>query len=221
MLTPKQLTRNNIILLICLMMMICFFPALTTRKVFVIDIIFTGIILSGSFSLDFRKKTRRILIASGCLAICMIWLAFFFSNDILYLVVYFSVFCFFFFITVFLVRRVARSKEVTGTIIINAINGYLLIGIFGAVLLAMVDTLQKFILHTDIVTINFKGGTAEGFHDFLYFSFVTLTTLGYGDITPVSSIAKSITVVIAMTGQLYLTILVAMLVGKYLGRTER
>jgi hypothetical protein len=43
---------------------------------------------------------------------------------------------------------------------------------------------------------------------------------GYGDITPVSSFAKSVTTLIAVMGQLYLTILVAMLVGKFLSRTN-
>jgi hypothetical protein len=40
--------------------------------------------------------------------------------------------------------------------------------------------------------------------------------LGYGDVTPVSPLAKSLTIVIAISGQLYLTILIAMLVGKFL-----
>ena len=121
-----------------------------------------------------------------------------------------------------MVRHIAESKKVNVTIIINSINGYLLIGILGAVLLAVVETVQKYIYPLDAGAINFAGGTAQGFHDFLYFSFITLTTLGYGDVTPVSAFAKSVTLIIAVTGQFYLTILIAMLVGKYLSSsTER
>ena len=58
------------------------------------------------------------------------------------------------------------------------------------------------------------------FNDYLYFSFVTLTTLGYGDVIPVSHLARSTTMLIAVTGQLYMTILIAMLVGKFLSRPE-
>jgi hypothetical protein len=47
---------------------------------------------------------------------------------------------------------------------------------------------------------------------FQYFSFVTLTTLGYGDITPVTEVAKAITVLEAVVGQLYLVVAVAWLV---------
>jgi uncharacterized membrane protein len=119
-----------------------------------------------------------------------------------------------------MVHHIAQSKKVNFTIILDSINGYLLFGILGAVLLVMAELLQKFLYHLDTGAINFAGGTAQGFHDFLYFSFVTLTTLGYGDVTPVSAFAKSITLIIAVTGQLYLTILIAMLVGKFLSRTE-
>ncbi len=185
------------------------------------DIIFTAIILSGSYSLDFTQKTRRILLASGAVSICLAWLNHFFANDILRFAGFFSFFCFNLFITVFMIRHIAKSQRVTATIIINSINGYLLIGLLGAVLLALTEIMQKFYLRIDTGGIQFSGQTAQGFHDYLYFSFVTLTTLGYGDITPVSALAKSTTIVIAVTGQLYLTILIAMLVGKFLIRPEK
>ena len=217
----KKLTRNNVILLTCLLVTIFFFPALTSHRLLLRDIIFTAIILSGIFSLDFAKKARRILIASGVVTICLSWLNYFFTNDLLGFVAFLSFFCFNLFITVFMIRHIARSKQVTVTIIINSINGYLLIGILGAVLLAITEIVQKIFLKLDTETINFAGSTAAGFHDYLYFSFVTLTTLGYGDITPVSTFAKSLTIIIAIVGQLYLTILVAMLVGKLLSRPEK
>jgi len=176
--------------------MILFFPILSFRRVLLKNILFTAIIIFGTFSLDFVKRTQIILIASGTVTIFLNWLDHFFPNHVLDLVNSFS------------------------TIIINSINGYLLIGILGAVLLAMAEILQKFLYHLDTGAINFAGGPAQGFHDFLYFSFVTLTTLGYGDVTPVSAFAKSVALIIAVTGQLYLTILIAMLVGKFLSRTE-
>ena len=218
--TQKHLTRNNIILLICLLIIILFLPILSAHRILLRNVIFTAIVISGIFSLDFTKKTRRILIAPGSVTIGLTWFRHFFVNDLLSLAFFLSFFCFNLFITVFMVRHIARSKQVTVTIIINSINGYLLIGILGGLLLAMTQIFQKFIFHLDTGTINFAGRNAEGFHDYLYFSFVTLTTLGYGDITPVSSFAKSITILIAITGQLYLTILIAFLVGKFLSRPK-
>ena len=196
--------------------MILFFPVLSFKRVLLKNILFTAIIVFGTFSMDFVKRARKILIASGTLTICLTWLDHFFPSHVLDLLHSFSFFFFNLFIVVFMVRHIAQSKKVNVTIIINSINGYLLIGILGAVLLAMAEILQKFLYHLDTGAINFAGGTAQGFHDFLYFSFITLTTLGYGDVTPVSPLAKSLSIVIAVTGQLYLTILVALLVGKYI-----
>ena len=216
----NQLTINNIILLNCLIVMILFFPILSFHRVLVKNILLTAIIFFGTFSLDFVKRAQKILIASGTVTIFLNWLDHFFPGHVLDLVFYFSFLFYNLFIVVFLVRHIAKSEKVNATIIINSINGYLLIGILGAVLLAMAEIVQKLIYHLDTGAINFAGGTAQGFHDFLYFSFITLTTLGYGDVTPVSVFAKSATLIIAITGQLYLTILVAMLVGKFLSRTE-
>ena len=217
----KQLTRNNIILLICLLLFIFFYPILSAQRLLMRDIIFTAIILCGTYSLDFAKKTRNILIVFGAITIILTWLDYVFDNDLLKLVSFLSFFCFNMFITVFMIRHIARSKQVTLTIVINSINGYLLIGVLGAVLLAMTGIMQEFFFHINTGAINFAGDVAAGFHDYLYFSFVTLTTLGYGDITPVSAFAKSLTIAIAVVGQLYLTILIAMLVGKYLSNPEK
>lgn len=216
----NELTRNNIILLICLLITILFFPVLSFHRVLLKHLLFMSIVFFGTFSLNFVKRAQKILIASGTVTIFLNWLDKIFSNHVLDLVFFFSFFCFNLFIVVFMVRHIAKSKKVNLTIIINSINGYLLIGILGAVLLSMAEILQKFLYHPDTGAINFAGGTAQGFHDFLYFSFITLTTLGYGDVIPVSAFAKSVTLMIAVTGQLYLTILIAMLVGKFLSKIE-
>jgi len=54
------------------------------------------------------------------------------------------------------------------------------------------------------------------FTDFLYFSFITMATVGYGDITPAIAQTETFAYLLAVTGQLYVAIIIAMLVGKYL-----
>jgi hypothetical protein len=51
--------------------------------------------------------------------------------------------------------------------------------------------------------------------NFFYFSFITLSTLGYGDITPVTAPAKAVCMILSTTGPLYLTVLVALLVSRF------
>lgn len=77
------------------------------------------------------------------------------------------------------------------------------------------------------ILINFRPNAYNGldaattqFQDIFYFTFVTLTTLGYGEITPQIPIAKSLAILISTSGQLYIAIIIAMLVGKFAGNQQ-
>ncbi len=116
---------------------------------------------------------------------------------------------FFLFVIYKLVVRIASSKDVGTLEFIEAINIYLLFGIIGSVLFRVVYA-------NDPNSFNYPGETLRETADFLYYSFVTISTLGYGDITPNDSFAKSLSIFLSVTGQLYLAMIIAMLVGKYL-----
>ncbi len=217
--TQKQLVRNNIILMSCLLILIVFLPAISAHRKFLSNGITSAIIISSIFVLDFSRRTRNILTGLGVMVLVLTWLSHFLNLQILDLMDYLFIFSYMVFITVAMVSHIARRKDVTAIIIISAVNGYLLLGYLGALLLAASEILQKFVFLEKTSAIHFAGNAVAGFHDYIYFSFVTLTTLGYGDVTPVSYIAKSFTLIIAIFGQLYVTILIAMLVGKFLARS--
>jgi hypothetical protein len=61
----------------------------------------------------------------------------------------------------------------------------------------------------------------DAFHTLGYFSYVTLTTLGYGDISPVSNVARNLAVLEALTGVLFLAVLISRLVGSYVSRRDQ
>ncbi len=217
----NKLLGNNIILLICLLILIFIYPAASrylpldltpsSFQMLIRSLIFTAIVLSGAYSLDFRKKVRGFLLGAGFATIFLIWLNYYLGDEVTRSIVFLSFFAFNLFITVFLIRHIALSKNVTANIILSSINGYLLLGLLGALLL----------FTAGVEGGHFAGNDTNGFFEFQYLSFVTLSTLGYGDITPVSMLAKSLTIAIAICGQLYLTILIAMLVGKFLSRANR
>jgi hypothetical protein len=106
-------------------------------------------------------------------------------------------------------KQLNRASQVDQDIIAGAISVYLLIGIFWFLLYRIVFNLnaENF--------IELQGN--EGNPDFtlLYFSFTTLTTVGYGDITPTASAAMGLANLESIVGQLYPAIFVARLVSLY------
>jgi len=218
---PNRLLRNNIVLLVCLLITVLFFPIISQQTKLLGDLLFCGIVLASMFSLNFTEKTRKILMVIGGMAIILLFISFLANHQIFVLIAFFNLFIYQVFIVYFMIRHVSRGENVNGTIILNAVNGYVLIGFLGALLLTMAEIGELYIFGIETPLIHFAGDTLPKFHDYLYFSFVTLTTLGYGDITPANALGKSIVIMIATVGQLYLTVLVAMLVGKYLSGSRK
>ena len=216
----KNLPRNNIILLVCLLALIIIFPLFRDRNSLVRDLLLTAIFFSGIFSLDFSTQSLKILLPLGTLTASTTWIGYFFKNDVVYVAKNISTFLFLVAIVVLMIRHIARSRKVSPTIILSSINGYLLLGLLSAVLLAISDLVHHYTVSSSGQAIHFPGQSVPQFNDYLYFSFVTLSTLGYGDVTPASHLARSMVILIAVTGQLYMTILIAMLVGKFLARSE-
>jgi hypothetical protein len=58
--------------------------------------------------------------------------------------------------------------------------------------------------------------TSSSSQDLLYFTFITLTTIGYGDISPLSDVARNLAVILGLIGQFYNTIIIAIIIGKFL-----
>jgi len=126
------------------------------------------------------------------------------SRLIYYVLVFFSI-----------MRYVLDPSPVTGDKICGALSGYILMGLIWAVAYSLffyLDT-SAFLIPERIES----GGTIGMWS--LYFSFTTLTTLGYGDITPAAQAAQSYAIMEAACGQVFLSVLIARLVALQI--TER
>jgi hypothetical protein len=110
---------------------------------------------------------------------------------------------------VVVLARVLRHPIVNFETIMGAIDAYLLVGIAFAVLFGALNTLDTHYF--------FVQTTAPTSGDFVYFSFVVITTLGFGDLTPRTPIGKVLVPAEALLGQIFLVTIVAALVGN-LGR---
>ncbi len=112
-----------------------------------------------------------------------------------------------------LLRDVMRSSSVGTITILGAVCVYLLFGLVGSDVYALILSLDPGALSvSDRLVEGAQGGRAT-LSLTLYYSFVTMTTLGFGDITPVSGAARAVTTVQAVMGQLYIAVIVARLVA--------
>ena len=111
-------------------------------------------------------------------------------------------------IVVTLLRQILSAPQVTMQSIYAAISAYLIIGLmFSAIYAAMyyLNSQQFFV----------QGSPGNVRSDFQYFSFTTLTTLGYGDFTAAGGGGRAVAMLEAMTGQIFLATLVAKLVASF------
>jgi len=109
-----------------------------------------------------------------------------------------------------LIVFVFKVDAVTGDTIAGSICAYLLLGLAWAHVFALLHIFNPETLNLTVVP---RG--ASDLEPFIYFSFVTLTTLGYGDLTPGTAPAQFLAISEALTGQIYLVVLVARLVSVY------
>jgi voltage-gated potassium channel Kch len=102
-------------------------------------------------------------------------------------------------------RRVLGHQTVTSRTLSGAVSAFLFVG------LAFACFAEASVLHNANAYVGGNGNM--GFATMLYFSFVTIATLGYGDIVPVTSYARSLATMEAIMGQIYLVTIVARLVS--------
>ena len=109
-------------------------------------------------------------------------------------------------------RAVVTASRVNQEIIYAALSTYLLAGIFFAQIHLAVE---------GYLPGSYAGPSSLSETSAVYFSFVTLATLGYGDFLPISDLARGLTVFEVIGGQLYLAVMIARLIGMFPGTGEK
>ncbi len=156
---------------------------------------------------EHAKKRKRVLLFFGVPAI----LASFrdLSADTLWsFAAVFPIF-FYFYAVLFILRYLLRSKEVGRGQLYGAASIYLLLGVAFATLYHLLFVINA----SSFAGVGSASGGALQLGDLLYFSFVTLTTLGYGDIRPATQVAQSFVILEAIAGTLFIAFVVARFVG--------
>ena len=198
---------SNIILLLLVSSFVFvtpFFPPDMAH--FIGQVLFSLIFFISIFALD---KARRTMWVLAVIAFITEWTGTWVNLPLVYYVSTFVNIVFFQVIVIMLIVQIAKSPKSDASVIFEAINGYLMMGL-------MFTSWVAVAMQYDPNSFSFYAGETR-IIDYAYFTFVTMTTLGYGDVTPQLPYARSLSILISTAGQIYVAVIIAMLVGKYAG----
>ena len=180
-----------------------------------LDIFFSAVLLAAIYAISQKKRDTVIALALAIPTLLTFWMRDITSGVALKIASEVFGGLFFGFTITVLVRFILNSPKITRHVIYAALIGYLLMGMMWASIYELIDT-----IHPGSFSL------VQGWLDnprliYLYFSYVTLTTLGYGDITPLTAEAYSISILEAIIGQIYITVLIARLVGMHISHSGK
>jgi Ion channel len=181
-----------------------------THGAFVEALLLTFMLASAVLAVSNRRSTLLVATSLALLAIAGRW-AHHFRPDLLPPAIYLSaglaLLCF---VLVQYLRYILQAPVVTFLVLCAAVSTYLMLGLLWAMAYLLIATVQS-----DAFAFNAHPAATNAMTSFnaFYFSFVTLSTVGYGDIVPVSKVARMLAAMEATIGTLYVAMLIATLVS--------
>jgi hypothetical protein len=178
-----------------------------------LNIFLSFVLISSIYAVSQKMHQRVIALLLALPLLLSTWINYYLDSPVLSIVGTFSGILFFGFIVLIILSFVLKQAQVTLNVIYAAIVVYLSLAMMWGMIFILVELLEP-----ESISLVQKG---EGSFHFFYYSFVTITTLGYGDITPKSEIARSLALLEAVIGQIYLVVLVARLVGIHIAQSMK
>jgi len=195
---------------IAFLFLICYLiaqPFISDRETILRSIFMYGLVVGFLFSPYLLSKSKKWL-AFGVVSILIVLLLDIinYNNDVYFYSSNFFELTLHFIVILFLFQHIISVKEITDDLVYASLLGYFLLAIGFAHAYAVLDNLGY---------IKFKPEEmfSKNNWNYLYYSFTTLTTLGYGDIVPVSPLAKRLSGIEAATGVLYVAVFIGRLIG--------
>lgn len=124
-------------------------------------------------------------------------------------------FVFYSIVTLEIIKQVSKAKTIGRNVILGLISGYIALGLLAFFMFLTIEIIAPESFSGIATNTNGQTMLTE---QLLYFSYVTLLTIGYGEILPVSDLAQKGAILVALIGQFYLVILTAIVVGKYINQ---
>ncbi len=178
--------------------------------VFVLTIIFSFVLISGILTVSDNRRLLFVGLIPLIIAVTARWTSYFTGNtDLLAVSALFGTITLGY-VTLLVFSSLFRATIITSTIIWQAISVYLLLGLTWASLFNFVNQVTPGSFYDNV-----SQSSVLTYPVMVYYSFVTLATLGYGDIVPTTSAARGLAVLEVLTGVLFMAILISRLVGTW------
>jgi voltage-gated potassium channel len=181
----------------------------------ILSILTSAILMASAYAVSGQRRTLVVSLVLLVPGLISSWLSLFIGSLGPIAVSAILVFTFYAYVLSVMIRDILSEQNVTRDTIFGSACVYMLIGGAFAELFVLIHAVepQSFGQLVDLVPV---GQKVRLFSELNYFSLVTLTTLGYGDITPKTGLTRGVATIEAMVGQFYLAVLVARLVGLHL-----
>jgi ion channel len=174
------------------------------------SILFTLVLISAVSAIAERRRTLMIAALLALPALAGRWVNLYRPDILPPEIFLIGGILFVLFVIVNLLRHVLTAASVDGEVLCASVSAYLLLALLWTLCYWLIAELIPGAFAFNASSAGDKS--MSGFNG-LYFSIITLTTLGYGDITPVAKVARMLAAMEAMTGLLYVAILIARLVA--------
>lgn len=191
-----------------------FFEEALVPALFLINIA-SGILMISKTKLLFWLYTSLFAISLVVYGLDMVQRNAMESNFGIRLVVYFI---FYASVSISIIRQVWKAKRVNRNVIVGLMSGYISLGFIAFFMFSSIELYQSG---------SFAGITEQGFDladkldSLLYYAYITMLTIGYGDIVPIAPIAQKAAILVGLMGQFYTVIITAVVVEKYIKHSTK
>lgn len=212
------------LLFVALLLVFVYLPIDVELPVSLFALMFSAVLLAVTFAVRTQRDLRGLSICLALLSVGLSWAAtlIVLPPTWLELAAFGASAVFVVYTMAIIIVQLVRVQIVSVHTITGALSLYLLLGILGGLLFAVIETAAPGSLAANAGgSLTHIERTVDLFPPLLYFSFTTLTTLGFGDLYPVSATARAVAILEAVAGQMYLVVMVAVLVSMFAAERSR
>jgi hypothetical protein len=201
-------------LLSALVLLLLIYPLVDDRLLpkLLVGVLNMVILIAGAFASSRKRRTLMIAFGLALPASLLHWMSIVAPSRAIDLMLCTTMAMFYVFTIAYVLGSVLQPGPVTGAKLHGAIAAYIMLGFLWTFIYVGID-------HLTSGAFTFTGGCDAGrpleWREFVFFSFVTLTTTGYGDIVPAVAHAQSAAVLEQLAGTFYVAVLIARLAGLY------